>query len=128
MWNKCELKPVGTCQMVVRNPNSSRKYSIEFMIVEENLTPLLGAKVIQQMGLVEIHSKKFEQVAATAVKPHKSKSAGDLVKEYDDLFTGELGTLPGKQHLEVDPSVPPTVSPPRQVPFAVKPKLKSELD
>ena len=129
MWNKSELKPVGTCRMVVRNPKSSRKYSIEFMIVEENLTPLLGAKVIQQMGLVEIHSKNFEQVATAAVKPHKSKSAEDLVKEYDDLFTGELGTLPGKQHLEVDPSVPPTVSAPsRRVPFAVKPKLKSELD
>ncbi|XP_028411114.1 uncharacterized protein K02A2.6-like [Dendronephthya gigantea] len=127
MWNKSELKPGGSCRLTIQNPKDSRKYSVEFMIVKEDLTPLLSARVIQQMGLVEIHIEKFEQVAGMGIKD-TPKGARDLVKEYDDVFTGELGTLYGEQHLEVDPSVTPTVSPSRRVPFAVKPKLKAELD
>ncbi|XP_028415786.1 uncharacterized protein K02A2.6-like [Dendronephthya gigantea] len=98
------------------------------MIVKEDLTPLLGARVIQQMGLVEIHIEKFEQVVGMGIKDTPKGACRDLVKEYDDVLTGELGTLYGEQHLEVDPSVTPTVSPSRRVPFAVKPKLKAELD
>ena len=44
------------------------------------------------------------------------------------MFEGDLGTLEGLQHLNVDPSVSPSIAPSRRVPFAIKPKLKSELE
>ena len=59
MCNKTELKPEGTCRVTLRNPKNRRKYLIEFIVVKENLTPLLGAKVIQQMGLIEVHEENF---------------------------------------------------------------------
>ena len=59
MWNKTELKPEGVCRVTIRNPRNQKKYSVEFIIVKENLTPLLGAAVIQQMGLVEVHEENF---------------------------------------------------------------------
>ena len=94
------------------------------------MTPLLGAKVIQQMGLIEVHEENFEKVAATKTmdKASGTKTAQEIIEEYEDVFEGDLGTLEGKQDLAVDPTVLPNVSPSRRVPFAIKPKLKTELE
>jgi len=59
MWNKTELNPEGTCSVTIRNPRNRRKYSVKFIVVEEDVTPLLGANVIQQMGLIEVHEDNF---------------------------------------------------------------------
>ena len=128
MWNKTELKPEGICRVTIRNPRNQKKYSVEFIIVKENLTPLLGAAVIQQMGLIEVHEENFEKIAAAKMANTKSQTAQEIIEEYRDVFEGDLGTLEGLQHLDVDPSVPPTIAPSRRVPFAIKPKLKTELD
>ena len=126
MWNKTELKPEGTCRVTLRNPKNRRKYSVKFIAVKDNLTPLLGAKVIQQMGLIEVHEENFERVAATKTESQKTLTAHEIIEEYNDVFEGELpGTLEGKQHFDVDPAVPPTIAPSRCVPFAIKPKLKA---
>ena len=52
--------------MTIRNPKNRKKYSVEFIAVKENLAPLLGAKVIQQMKLIEIHEENFEKVATVS--------------------------------------------------------------
>ena len=63
MWNKSELKAeVATC-VTIRNPRNGKKYSIEFVVMTEELTPLLGAKASQHMGLLEIHPENVVQVA-----------------------------------------------------------------
>ena len=123
MWNKTELKPEGTCCVTLHNSKNRRKYSIEFIVVKKNLTPLLGAKVIRQMGLIKVHEENFEKVAATKTmdKASGTKTAQETTEEYKDVFEGDLGTLEGKQHLAVDPTVLPNVSPSRRVPFAIKP-------
>ena len=128
MWNKTELKPKGTCRVTLRNPKNRRKYSVEFIAVKDNLTPLLGTKVIQQMGLIEVHEENFERVAATKTESKKTLTAHEIIEEYNDVFEGELGTLEGKQHLDVDPAVPPNIALSRRVPFAIKPKLKAKLE
>ena len=109
MWNKTELKPEGTCRVTLRNPKNRRKYSIEFILVKENLTPLLGAKVIQQMGLIQVHGANFEKFAATKTlhKASGPKTTQEIIEEYKDVFEGDLGTLEGKQHLAVDRTVLP---------------------
>ena len=38
MSNKTELKPEGTCRVTLRNPRNRKKYSVEFIVVKENLT------------------------------------------------------------------------------------------
>lgn len=68
MWNKTELKPEGICRVSIRNPKNRKKYSVEFIVVKENLTPLLGAKVIQQMKLIEERElENFAKVATATV-------------------------------------------------------------
>ena len=66
MWNKSELEPEGTCHMTICNPRNQRNYSVEFIVVKEDLTPLLGAKVIQQMGLIDEHKENFEKLATAS--------------------------------------------------------------
>ncbi|CAB4039641.1 Hypothetical predicted protein [Paramuricea clavata] len=110
------------------------KYLAEFMAVEENLTPLLGAKAIQRMGIVELHNENFEQVAQvnTGIKDTTSTQSATtvtnrIIEEFADVFEGEVGTLEGEEHLEVDPTGQPTTAQSRRVPFAVKAKVKDEL-
>ena len=49
-------------------------------------------------------------------------------KEFKDVFEGDVGRLEGQQKLKVDPTVTLEISPYRRVAFAVKSKLKSELE
>ena len=125
MWNKSELKREG---VTIRNPRNDKKYSLEFVVVKEKLIPLLGAKASQHMGLLEIHPENFVQVAGIkqpSCGADKLKTADQLIAEYQDVFEGDLGTLPGAQRLEVDPRISPNVSPFRQVPLALKTQART---
>lgn len=51
-----------------------------------------------------------------------------LIKEYDDVFSKELGALPGQVHLQLDETVQPVITPPRRIPTALKDKFKVEID
>ena len=112
MWNHIEAAPLGICHTVVKNPKNKKTYSIEFVVVRDNYTPLLGYKTAKKMKLMNI-----EKVAT--VSP---------VEQHPDTFDGKLGALPGKVHLQVDKTIHPTVMPTRRIPIAVRPKLKAELD
>lgn len=115
MWNKLELKPEGVTCITIRNPKNNKKYvySVEFIVVKEELTPLLGAKASQHMELLEIHPENFRQVAIIKM-PHnskttKAKTADQVIKEYYDVFEGDHGTVPGTQQLEVEPNMSPAI-------------------
>ena len=84
------------------------------------------------MGLLEIHQENFRQVANVKMpqssETARAKTADQLMKEYHDVFEGDLGTLPGTQLLEVDLSVTPTISPSRRVPLALSRDSTQDLE
>ena len=127
MCNKTELKPEGICCVTICNPKKRKKYSVEFTVVKENLNPLLGAKAIQHIELIEVHKENFEKVAAVKIASTKAQAAEEIIDEYSNVFEGDLGTLEGIQHLDVDPSVPPSIAPSRRVPFAIKRSSKLSM-
>ncbi|XP_068720826.1 uncharacterized protein [Montipora capricornis] len=49
-----------------------------------------------------------------------------ILDEFPEVFQG-LGCLPGKYHININPSVPPVVHPPRRVPHSKREPLKKEL-
>ena len=53
--------------------------------------------------------------------------AKKIVEEYADVFKG-LGCLDGDYRIQIDSSVALVVHPPWKVPFALKERLKAELD
>ena len=115
MWNGTRVKPVGTCAMLVVNP----KFKVRFLVVKENLTPLLGLNTTEKMKLLTIHKENFVHVV--------EKVCDDLLDKYPDVFDKGLGTLPGKVHLQVDPDSKPVILPARKVPVSVREKFKEEL-
>ena len=131
MWNDTTLKPLGSCRLILHNPKNKKKFSVEFLVVDRQLTPLIGAKAAQQMGLITVNTQNF-----TIAKPPKRsrakvksvQTADEIVAAYPEVFQRELGALPGTVHLEVEQCATPVVAPPRRVPTSLKEKLRKELD
>lgn len=63
MWNKARVMELGTCKLPLENPKTSQKYMVKFVIVEEELTPLLSRKAAEKMNLVTVNYDKFESVS-----------------------------------------------------------------
>ncbi|KAL9958346.1 hypothetical protein ACROYT_G035351 [Oculina patagonica] len=119
MWNGTRVKPMGTCALLVVNPRNNTKYKVRFLVVKENLTPLLGLNATEKMGLLTVHKENFVSVVENL--------EDDLVVKYADVFDNGLGKLPGKVHLQVDPASQPVILPARKVPVSVREKFKLEL-
>ena len=63
MWNKAKMKALGTCKLLLENPKTSKKYRVKFVVVEEELTPLLSRKAAEKMNLITVNYDKFENVS-----------------------------------------------------------------
>lgn len=99
----------------MRNPRNKRKYSVEFLVYDDNYTPILGLRASEAMGLVAVRDDNFERISMVTKE------------EFEHVFNGELGSLPGVHHLNTDPSAKPVVMPARRIPIAIQLKLREEL-
>eukprot|EP00057_Strongylocentrotus_purpuratus_P006656 XP_011661130.1 PREDICTED: uncharacterized protein K02A2.6-like [Strongylocentrotus purpuratus] len=126
--NKATVDGIGVCNIVLKNPKNHRKYDVKFVVVHEDCTPLIGARMSQIMKILKVQHKNFVvgSVSDGCTIVGKALSKVDVINAYPKVFKGR-GKMPGKVHLQVDPAVEPVVMPPRRVPLAVKEKLKSEL-
>ena len=62
------------------------------------------------MRLLEIHPDNFVRVAGVkqlSCRADKLKTPDQLIKEYQEVFEGDLGTLPGAQRLEANLRISP---------------------
>ena len=87
-----ELKPEGIFRVTIRNPRNQKQFSVQFIVVMEKLTPLLGAAVIQQMDLIE---SNCEKIAAAKIASMKQQTAQKILDKYRDVLEGDLETLEG---------------------------------
>ncbi|PIK48832.1 hypothetical protein BSL78_14290 [Apostichopus japonicus] len=117
MWNGTQIKSKGTTRLVIKNPVNNKAYSVEFVVTEDTLTPLLGLKAAQQMKLIQINSENMQRVMSVTD-----------VGMFPSVFENKLGKLPGLVTLKTDGNLRPTVMPTRRVPLAIRSKLKQELD
>ena len=131
MWNDTTLKPLGSCPLILHNPKNKNKFSVKLLVVDRQLTPLIGAKAAQQMGLITVNTQNFK-IAKPPERPRTEvknvQTADEIVGGYPEVFQRELGALPGTVDLEVEQGATPVVAPPRRVPTSLKKKLKTELD
>ena len=121
MWDKSLKTPLGECRVKMINPANDKKYAVLFTVVEEDLMPVLGASASQQMGLITVNRANIRQVTATNREP-------DILVKYKDVFNHDVGHFPGEAHLEVDATMKPAITPAPKIPFALRPRLKDELD
>ena len=125
-YNKQQISVLGTARVSMRNPRTRKKYNAEFVVVDGNYMPLIGARSAHQMGLLVVQHHNIQLVSNSEALT-TSLTKEQVLTDFADIFKG-LGRMEGKLHLEVDDSVSPVVMPPRRVPVALKGKLKGELD
>ncbi|KAG1712216.1 hypothetical protein GQR58_002396 [Nymphon striatum] len=117
LWNDAPLKPIGVIQLDLLNPKNSKCFRVEFVVVKENFTPLLGLKTVTDMKLINVNYKQMDHVNAI-----------NVFDGFPDVFDGDLGSLPGVVSLQIDESISPVISAARRIPISLRPKLKTELD
>ena len=133
MWNKTEVTPLGTARIIVTNPQNHKKYSVEFVVVTEKLTPLIVARAAQHMKLLTIHWNNFKLVPAPKRNEgvvHQLLTVQQVVTQYPRVFKSQLGCFPGMVKVEVDPNVQPVITPTctRRIPTALKERFQKEID
>ena len=102
---------------------TTQVYNAEFVVVDGNYTPLIGARAAKQMGLLQLVSNNQALAAFQSTSLTKEQELTDFA----DIFKG-LDRMEVKLHLEVDDSISPVVIPPCGVPVALKGKFKEEID
>ena len=95
-----------------------------FIIVDSNNTvPIIGLKTSERLNLV----RRIFKVNTSELEDGAEFFVDYIADDYIDCF-GDLGTLNRTYHIELKDNVQPTVVPPCKVPFALRDKLKKELD
>ena len=121
-WDSTEVIPDGKTRIIIRNPKTRKKYSVEFIIINKDLCPILSKQTSEKMKLITINYDKIQSVK-------KSLSTKmDVMEEYADVFAEEIGSLPGKVHLHVDETVQPVAVASCRVPVSVKKKVTEKLE
>ena len=119
MYNKTEVIPTGQRILTVKNPKNEETYKVHFIIVKSDCKPILGLRAVQHMQLITVNNENIAVVTTS--------KDDDLMKTYQDVFTGE-GRLEGDLHLVTDDTVTPVKLPYRKWPLSVRENVKSELE
>ena len=89
-------------------------YWIDFALVQINAVPVLSLSTCLALGLI----KRLDEI--------KEQSVMD---QYPSVFEPTVGKLKGvKYRIRVNEEVSPVVNAPRKVPFAIRERVKAELD
>ncbi|XP_044179125.1 uncharacterized protein K02A2.6-like [Acropora millepora] len=122
MYSGTTVKPIGHCKVKMTNPKNGRRYLVNFEVLPNSSTPILGSKAIQQMKLIKVLQENIGSVQAELAVVTKES----LLEQYLQVFEG-IGCMPGNYHLTIDSSVKPVVHPPRKIHLSIKGKVESEL-
>ena len=121
MWNSTTVVALGKCKVLTVNIKNGRKYLVDYVIVKENLTPLISNSVAEKMNLISINYDNFAFVCAV-------KTTHDLLNNFPNVFDGELGKIPGNKVELSLLDCTPVIRPARTIPEALKPRVLAELN
>uniref|UniRef100_A0A3P9K9H2 Gypsy retrotransposon integrase-like protein 1 n=1 Tax=Oryzias latipes TaxID=8090 RepID=A0A3P9K9H2_ORYLA len=107
----------GTCKLRCKHKDQS--LMLDFHVVDTNSPPVLAMKACRDLNLIKI--------VMTVIKEKTDTGSQNILEEFKDVFQG-IGVFPGECNFHVDAEVTPVVCPPRRIPFALRSKLKEELE
>ena len=122
MWNGTTQQAMGRTSIQVYNPVTKLTYDVNFDVVSDKLTPILGCRTIQEMGLIQLNTGTYDSVSS--VQP---QFKSHYYKEFPEVFNKDVGTLEGRVSLQMNKDVTPTALPARQIPIALRQPVKEEL-
>ena len=108
--SKASVKVLGVAKIQLRNPKNQKKYRVQFVVIDEDYTPLLGSTSAQEMGMITVQHENILNVNETVVKTDcQGLTMEEVTAFYSDVFKG-LGCMEGALHLEVDMTVAPAIT------------------
>ena len=60
MWNDVTMKAIGKCRVKTVNHVTGEKWKIDYVVVDQDLIPLLSRKAAEKMKLITINYDNFE--------------------------------------------------------------------
>lgn len=124
MYDKSQIKPIGKTTLALTNPKNQSVHQVDFIVVQQKTTPILGNPSIQMMQLVTIN---YDNILHVAMQSDEMLTENYVFTQYSDVFEG-TGCLAGTYRLKIDPEVQPVIHPPRKIPVSLREKLKTELE
>ena len=115
MWNDTTHTPVGKCRTMITNCKNNKQYSVEFVVVKQMYTPILGKRASEQMGLIQVN---YENISAV----------NNDIRNCDHVFKNELGKLSEPVHLTLDESIMPRAVMSSRVPISMKEEARCDLE
>ena len=67
-YSKASVKVLGVAKIQLRTPKNQKKYHVQFVVIDEDYTPLLGSTSAQEMGLITVQHENILNVNETVVK------------------------------------------------------------
>ena len=72
MWNNTKEKPLGECNLSLKNAKNGKSYKITFIVVAEERKPILLKCISEKMGLITINYENFGVTnAKETLMPHR---------------------------------------------------------
>ena len=100
---------------------------MQFIVLKEAPSSLLGAQTCQEMDLLQIHRHNIE-IPVYSLASAISLSQERILSEFRDVFDDKtLGCLEGEVALQLEQSSRPVQMPLRRFPVAVQEDLRTEL-
>ena len=92
MWNGSKISPVGATTLTVTNPKTREKHEVDFVVVHNDLTCVIGSTTVQEMGLITVHADQF---VAEEKRSTKNKRT-DERRTYDESRLSTQKTAGGQ--------------------------------
>ena len=72
MWNNTKERPLGECNLSLKNAKDGKIYKITFIVVADDRKPILGKCTSEKMGLITINYENFRVTNAEGtLMPHR---------------------------------------------------------
>ena len=116
MYDNSSITALGVATIRLVNPKNSKRYRGEFVIVPNRRVPLLGSRAAQQMKFLKVLHENILAVEGDSVGPlqagprltplpggtvNSGLTREDILEQYKDVFSGEVGLLAGEQKLDI---------------------------
>ena len=116
------------------NPATGEEGIIQFRIVNEDLTPLIGLSDSEELKFIELTRENIAtldtdkpSVPSSASELHTPLTVATILSKYPDVFDDIVGKLDGEQHLYTKQDVTPSKAAPREIPLSIKNKFIAEF-
>ena len=131
---KTKIQTLGTRKCFVFNPATGEEVIIQFRIVNEDLTPLIGLSDSEELKFIELLRENIAtsdpgkpHVPSSALELHTPLTMANILSKYPDVFDNSVGKLEGELHLYTKQDVTPSKAAPREIPLSVKNKFIAEI-